>query len=161
MKTIDEALSLILQQAVPHESEAVDIQKAYNRILAEDITADRDYPPFNRAMMDGYALNTSDWNENNIRQFKLIEELHAGAVPQQKLGKADCLKIMTGAAVPLEADAVIKVELSHQEGDIISFEENNNLVKWRNIALQGEDKKKREMFWLKKGRFATLQSLAL
>lgn len=141
MKTIDEALSLILQQAAPLESEVVDIQKAYNRILMEDITADRDYPPFNRAMMDGYALNTSDWNESNIRKFKLIGELHAGAVPQQKPGKGECLKIMTGAAVPTEVDAVIKVELSKQEGDMISFEENNNLLKWRNIALQGEDKK--------------------
>jgi molybdopterin molybdotransferase len=151
MKTIDEALALIMEQAARLESEVVDIQDAYNRVLAEDITADRDYPPFNRATMDGFALNISDWNDRNIRQFKLIEELHAGSVPKHKIGKGDCLKIMTGAAVPHEADAIIKVELSKQQGEIISFDENGKLKKWWNIALQGEDKKAGEIL-AKKGQ---------
>jgi molybdopterin molybdotransferase len=151
MKTIQEALTLILEQVHQLDSEVVGIQEAYHRILAEDITADRDYPPFNRATMDGFALNISDWNQRNIRQFKLIEELHAGIVPKQKMGKGDCLKIMTGAAVPPEADAIIKVELSKQEGSMISFDENGNLEKWRNIALQGEDKNEGEIL-AKKGQ---------
>ncbi len=145
MKTISEALNLILAQADLIESETVSIHQAYNRILAEDIKADRDYPPFNRASMDGYALNISDWNEHGLRQFKVVEELHAGAVPTQKLGKGDCLKIMTGAAVPPEADAIIKVELSAHQGTTVSFEEIGDLKKWRNIALRGEDRKTGEI----------------
>ena len=145
MKTIPEALALIFEQVFPLETEEVNIHEAYNRVLAEDITADRDYPPFNRATMDGYTFNSSDWNENNIRQFSLIEELHAGAVPIRKIGKGDCLKIMTGAPVPPEADAVIQVELANRDGDQVSFEENGTIAKWRNIALQGEDKKAGEV----------------
>lgn len=151
MKSIKEALSLILGQTRKPEPELVGIDEAYNRTLAADILADRDYPPFNRAMMDGFALNTDDWNTSQIRRFKVIEELHAGAVPKHRIGKGDCLKIMTGAAAPLEADVVIPVELSKQQGSFVTFDEKENLVKWRNIALQGEDRKAGEVL-AKKGQ---------
>src|SRR5690606_35061697 len=114
MNTIEEALSLILEQTRKPEPEFVGINEAYNRTLAVDVLADRDYPPFKRAMMDGYALNSDDWNASQIRRFKIIEELHAGAVLKHRIGKGDCIKIMTGAAVPPEADVVIPVELSKQ-----------------------------------------------
>ena len=160
MKTINEALDLILEQVFSLDAETVSIHEAYNRVLAEDIVADRDYPPFNRATMDGYAINSADWNEKAIRQFNLIEELHAGAVPSRKIEKGDCLKIMTGAPVPVEADAVIQVELSKKDGDKISFNENGEIAKWRNIAMQGEDKNKGEIL-AKKGQICNAAIISI
>jgi len=86
--------------------------------------------------------------------------LHAGAVPSRKIGKGDCLKIMTGAPVPPEADAVIQVELANRDGDEISFEENENIAKWRNIALQGEDKKASEVL-AKKGQICDASIISI
>jgi molybdopterin molybdotransferase len=118
--------------------EEVDIDNAFNRTLAEDIYADRDYPPFNRSAMDGYALKSGDINDKMINEFEVIENLFAGNVSNQKIAIGQCIKIMTGAPVPSTADAVIRVEDTINNSQKIVFKVNT-IKPWQNISRQGED----------------------
>jgi molybdopterin molybdotransferase len=90
----------------PLDTERVDIDRVLNRILAEDVAADRDIPPFNKSAMDGFACRRADL-ENELT---VIETIPAGNEPQKAIGKNECSKIMTGAVVPEGADCVIMVE---------------------------------------------------
>ncbi|MDB5228250.1 MAG: molybdopterin molybdenumtransferase MoeA [Bacteroidota bacterium] len=138
MRSIDEALELILSHTKNFGVEEISIHHALNRILAEDIFADRDYPPFNRSTMDGYAVVASDLLEKKLTELKLIETIHAGDIAKLRVSPGTCIKIMTGAPIPDGADAVVRVE------DCI---ENNSNVQFKTtfispkqfIAQQGED----------------------
>jgi molybdopterin molybdotransferase len=135
-----EALEIVLAQARSFGTEEVILDGAFGRVLAEPMRADRDYPPFPRATMDGYALHHADL-ERGIRQFRIAEVLLAGSQPVGRIGSGECYKIMTGAAVPEDADLVIRRE------DVEEWKERMEVgVKeaepWRpylNIARQGED----------------------
>src|ERR1700750_2852714 len=94
-----QAQQLILQQAASFGQEEVPLEKAFGRVLAEPIHADRDYPPFPRATMDGYALRYSDL-EKRIGQYKIVETVFAGDRSGRVIGEGECYRIMTGAAVP-------------------------------------------------------------
>lgn len=108
------AQEIIQQHAHSFGKETVSLAMATGRVLAETIRADRDYPPFNRATMDGYAVRYADL-ESGIRRFAVIETLLAGSRPSRPLGAGEAYKIMTGAAVPAGADTVIRRE-NVQEG---------------------------------------------
>ncbi len=138
MISLEEAQNLVLQKAKSFGKELLALEQAYGRVLAEAVVADRDYPPFNRSAMDGYAIDNQDFNIQNIRQFRCIETIHAGKTPAKTLAQGECYRIMTGAAVPPCADAVIRVEDSHNENEVISFN-ISTLKAWQNIARQGED----------------------
>lgn len=107
----NEALNLIQGLIVPQQVQNVAIQNAIGLILAEDLTADRDFPPFNRAMMDGIAIKNTALNK------WLIEDIAFAGEPQKHLGHSNAaIEIMTGAPVPLECSSIIKIE------DIVFFE---------------------------------------
>ena len=112
--TFDEARHSVEQQARslrPSGAETLSVLDAFNRVLAEDIHADRDLPPFPRATRDGYALRAADI-ANVPATLRLIGQVKAGsALPEDvKLTSGTCVEIMTGAPVPPSADAVIMVE---------------------------------------------------
>ena len=116
MISFQTAQSIILSEAKSFGVELVSLDNALNRVLAEDIFAQRDYPPFNRSAMDGIALKFDDL-QNGITQFKLTEIIFAGQANSTSLETGQCYKIMTGAAVPLDANVVIKrEELSEENG---------------------------------------------
>ncbi len=140
MISFQEAQEIVLAQARSFGTEEVILDEAFGRVLAEPIRADRDYPPFPRATMDGYAMHYEDV-ERGIRRFRVAELLFAGSRPVGRIGSGECYKIMTGAAVPEDADLVIRRE---------DVEEGKEMVEvgvrepepWRpylNIARQGED----------------------
>src|ERR1700744_3724910 len=104
-----QAQDMVLKQARSFGKEAVPLEQAFGRVLAEVIRADRDYPPFPRATMDGYALRYADL-ERGIRRFRVAETLFAGSQAVGRIGSGECYKIMTGAAVPEDADLVIRRE---------------------------------------------------
>ena len=107
----NEALNLIQGLIVPQQVQNVAIQDAIGLILAEDLSADRDFPPFNRAMMDGIAIN------NTAIKKWLIEDIAFAGEPQKHLRDSNAaIEIMTGAPVPLECSSIIKIE------DIVFFE---------------------------------------
>ena len=120
--------------------EEVPLEQALGRILASDVVADRDYPPFNRSAMDGFAFSFSDWQEG-VRNFRIAEVVFAGQEATKELEKGACYKIMTGAAVPETASCVVRREDTIETGgmvDILSEE----VRAFQNIARQGEDTRK-------------------
>lgn len=160
MLTIKEAQAIIGKQAKQFGVETVSIQAAQGRILAEDIMADRNYPPFNRAAMDGYAIRAEDFSENDLREFLVIEEIYAGAVSTKTLTKGSCYKIMTGSSTPLEADTIIRVEDSIQKENKVTFLVST-IKKGQNIAKCGEDRKEGTLVLKKNTTLDALQIAAL
>jgi len=140
MKTFEEALSIISNSCKPFEKETVKLENANGRILAEHIYADRDYPPFNRAAMDGYAIMSSDWKKG-IRNYRITDTIFTGKVAGQTLTSGCCYKIMTGAATPEIADIIIRREdATESEYHVLLYADA--IKPHQNIALQGEDSKK-------------------
>lgn len=90
--------------------DTVDLLSALGRTLGEEITADRDFPPFPRATRDGYAVRSEDVAKVPY-QLEVIGELKAGDAPDNFfVGRAQAVAIMTGAPLPMGADAVVMVE---------------------------------------------------
>src|SRR6478735_1973029 len=143
MIPVKEALSIILEQSRNFGSTSVSINDATGRVLAEDIYTDRDYPPFNRAAMDGFALRSEDFLKG-IRTYQIIDTLMAGSTSSLKPSEGQCLRIMTGAATPMEYDCIIRVEDCSVENDQVTFQVEQ-VKKNQNIALQGEDVKSGEL----------------
>src|SRR6516164_6614536 len=85
------------------------------RVLAEDVAADRDQPPFDRVTMDGIAIAGRDW-ETGVRAFAIAGTQAAGAPPLALGGPATCVEVMTGAMLPRGADTVIPVERITRDG---------------------------------------------
>ena len=113
MIELKEALQIVLDAARPLASQRVDMKDALNRILAEDLVADADMPPFDRSTVDGYACRREDLGG----ALAVIETIPAGAAPTRAIGLSQCAKIMTGAAVPRGADCVIMIEQTEAAGD--------------------------------------------
>jgi molybdopterin molybdotransferase len=95
--------------------EHVALGEAAGRVLAEDIPADRDYPPFPRSARDGFAIRTADLPG----KLRVIGEVRAGEVFSGKVGPGEAVEIMTGAPVPDGADAVLMVEHAERDADAI------------------------------------------
>jgi len=140
MISYKEAQHIISLEAKSFGTEIIRLNDADDRILAENIFADRDYPPFNRSAMDGYAICFQDW-ENGWREFEVQETIYAGKTPQKDLKTGAAFKIMTGAAVPLSANCVIRKEEATESNSKVSFQANS-LLKFQCIAQKGEDLKK-------------------
>jgi molybdopterin molybdotransferase len=100
--------------------ESVSVWQALGRVLAQDIRADRDYPPFYRSTRDGYAARASEATAG--AKLRCVGEIKAGDSLTAPLAPGTCVQIMTGAAVPEGADAVVMVELTKQSGELVTFE---------------------------------------
>ncbi|HJQ23805.1 MAG TPA: gephyrin-like molybdotransferase Glp [Blastocatellia bacterium] len=122
MITVDEALGIVLDRVELLGDESVALNEAHRRILAEEIVADLDLPPFDRARMDGYALRATDAAVVPAR-LKVIGEIAAGATFDAELQAGEAIKIFTGAPVPRGADAVQKVEVTTQAGEFVIIHE--------------------------------------
>ena len=118
MIPLTEALQIVLDSARPLDSERVDLTDALNRILAEDVCADMDIPPFDKATVDGYACRRADL----AHALTVVETIPAGVRPSKQIGPDQCAKIMTGAAMPQGADCAIMIEYTETVGgDAIRF----------------------------------------
>lgn len=92
-------------------------------VLAEDVVSDLDMPPYDKALMDGYAVRRADLAAGP-RPLEVIEEITAGRTPQRSVGVGQAARIMTGAPLPDGADAVVQVERTRQvEGGRVLIEE--------------------------------------
>jgi molybdopterin molybdotransferase len=120
MITVDQALSILFDQVETLGSESVAIEQAHRRILAEDVRADMDLPPFDRARMDGYAVRSSDVSTAPVK-LRVIGEIAAGAQFEHRVNAGEAVKIFTGAPVPGGADAVQKVEVTRANGHMVEI----------------------------------------
>src|SRR5579864_4608059 len=91
------------------------LENSLGRILAQEIVADRDYPPFDRATRDGFAVRAVDCREAGAK-VRLIGEIRAGGEFAETVGAGECVQIMTGAAVPRGADTVVMTEHTRTGG---------------------------------------------
>jgi molybdopterin molybdotransferase len=108
MIDVREALNSVLSCRFHSKSVTVPLEESLSRILAEDVFADMDQPPFHRVMMDGIALNKQSLA--NTRKLKILSTVSAGS-EKVELPKGEvCFEIMTGAVLPLNADLVIRYE---------------------------------------------------
>ncbi len=110
MITIEEARQLVLKHARPLAPMTLPMSSAaLGLVLAEDIVSDLFVPPFDKAMMDGYAVRSTDLVEGK-GSLDVIEEVAAGHLPRQTVGTGQATRIMTGSPIPAGADAVVPVE---------------------------------------------------
>src|SRR5215510_2272277 len=126
MITVDKALAIVLDNVDVLDSEAIAIDAANGRILAEEIRADIDLPPFDRARMDGYALRARDAGVAPAK-LRVICEIAAGAQFDQEVGPGEAVKIFTGAPLPKGTDSVQKVEVTRANGQTVEILESVKL----------------------------------
>jgi molybdopterin molybdotransferase len=107
MLEVAEALTTVLRAARPLAPQTG--PPALGLVLAEDVASDLDMPPFDKAMMDGYAVRAAEI-AGNPHPLEVVEEITAGRMPTKTVGPGQAARIMTGAPIPRGADAVVMVE---------------------------------------------------
>lgn len=118
MLSVTEALRIVLDRAKPLPADTVALGDALGLVLCEDIASDLDMPPFDKAMMDGFALRIADL-QGGRAELAIIEEIVAGKTPGKAVGPNQAARIMTGAPMPPGADTVVMIERCETAGDIV------------------------------------------
>jgi molybdenum cofactor synthesis domain-containing protein len=120
MIPVAEAIRIVEAETPRLTAEAVALVAARGRVLAEDVVADTDLPPFDRALMDGYAVRAADTEgatKDAPVRLSLVGEAAAGAGWRGELSAGEAVRIMTGAPVPAGADSVQQVEVTRETED--------------------------------------------
>lgn len=150
--SVEQAVEQILQHTpVINGTEEVELSKAGGRILAQDMVAEFDNPPFDRSPVDGYACKSEDLasaSEEHPVKLKVIEEVDAGQYSEREIQHGQAVRIMTGAAVPRGCDCCIYQENTDYGEDTVEIYCEQK--KWDNYCFAGEDFKKGKTL-LKKG----------
>ena len=137
-----QALESVLRNTRSYGVERVPLKQAIGRILATDIQADRDFPPFDRSTKDGITLNYGAI-QNGRKSFEIAGVLAAGTPTAVLNDQETCMEIMTGAVVPYDADTVVMYEHLEIEKGIATL--NSVPAKGQNIHYKGSDIKKGEV----------------
>ena len=109
MLTVAEALAAIVAEVKSFAAERVALAHALGLVLAEAIVADRDSPPFDKSLMDGFAVRSADVVTGQAR-LRVIDEVMAGHLPSRTVGPGEATRLMTGAPLPDGANAIVQVE---------------------------------------------------
>jgi len=121
----------------PVGTESIDLTCAHARVLAETISADRDLPPFPRATRDGFAVRAIDIASVPVR-LKVVAEIKAGMdVSGVAIRQGECAEIMTGAAVPAGADAVVMVEYTTRHSETVDIQ--RGVASGENVVPRGAE----------------------
>jgi molybdopterin molybdotransferase len=161
--SFEEARHTVEQQAAnvhPGSLEFVPLPESLGRVLAKPVTADRDYPPFRRAMRDGYALHAADLSALPAI-LEVVGEIKAGADPKDilpRLTRGQAVAIMTGAAAPDGADAVVMVEYTSLDGNRVSI--SHAVHEGDNIVPVGSEARARDVL-LEPGTLLDFSALAV
>lgn len=110
---VSEAQEIILAAVQPVQAESISLQQANRRILASELSARYDMPPFTNSSADGFAVRATDTLQANLEHpvvLKVIGDIPAGSNPGFRIQPGEAARIMTGAVVPEGADAVVMVE---------------------------------------------------
>ncbi len=139
MLDVAAALAEVLAHAVPRKREVTALTSAaLGQVLAVDLAADLDSPPFDKALMDGFAVRAADL-PGGAGTLAVAGEVAAGAVSDRELGAGEAVAITTGAPIPAGADAVVKVELTTPaDGGRVTVNDPS-LGPGRNVLHRGEE----------------------
>ena len=116
--------------------EVVPLGQAWGRVLAEDVIADRDYPPFNRSTRDGFAVRSEDVRQANAVLI-LDGEVRAGEYFKAPVEPGHCAAIMTGAPLPTGTNAVVMVEYTRTAADKVEIE--RPAAAFENVVRKGSE----------------------
>ena len=122
---VGEAVKRVMNYEWSGQTEHVSIKESYGRYLSEDLRATSDVPHFDRAPYDGFAvrtIDTKDASQTNPVEFEVVDHIGAGMVTTKTVGAFQAVRIMTGAQMPKECDAVVMLELAKafaKEGDVL------------------------------------------
>src|SRR5256886_3415043 len=116
----DDALARILASVPGLPAVDAPLLDALGLVLAEDIAADRDVPPFRNSAMDGYAVRGDDVASAPV-ELRVVGEVAAGAFPDRAVGPGEAMRIMTGAPIPDGADTVVRVEDTDNASDVVTI----------------------------------------
>lgn len=138
---MEEALALAKGHAVPMtRTESVSMLDAAGRVAAEEVVSRISVPPFSRSAMDGYAVRAEDtYGASKLGPVRLrrFEVIYAGSVPKRTVGKGQCGEIATGAMLPKGADAVVMVEDTESDGEVVLV--YSPVHPGQNVSKKGED----------------------
>lgn len=137
--SLEEARRLVLEHAVTMPVITQPLAECYGRILAQPVIADTDFPPFDRSPLDGFAVRYADVQTADCEPVRLTvtDYVPAGVLPSRSVERGTAAKIMTGAKLPLGADAVIRIEDTKFEGDQVTI--LTAIQADKNICHQGEE----------------------
>jgi molybdopterin molybdotransferase len=142
--TYEQARRTVIDQVTkakgPRATADISVWDALGFVLAEEVKTDREYPPFHRSTRDGYAVRAADATPGATLQC--VAEIKAGDTVTQPLAPGACVQIMTGAAVPEGADAVVMIEHTNRDGDSVRFDRPTQ--PGQNIVPRGSEAKRAE-----------------
>jgi len=144
MLTYEQARRTVIEQVEkakgPRATANIGVWDALGFVLAEEVKTDREYPPFHRSTRDGYAVRAAEVSAGT--PLRCVAEIKAGDTVTQPLAPGTCAQIMTGAAAPDGADAVVMIEHTNRDGDSVRFERaaqpGQNIVPRGSEAKRGE-----------------------
>lgn len=138
MLAIADAQALVLKHAKPLPPQSEPLTTALGRVLAEDVASDLSMPPFDKALMDGYAVRAADLPEGR-GTLTVVDEITAGQTPRVPVGPGQAARIMTGAPIPGGADAVVMIERTRSvEGNRVEIDDRP-VKPGQNILHQGRE----------------------
>jgi len=144
MISVAEAIQIVRQQTLVLAAERVELPRALGRVLAQDVVADSDLPPFDRSQMDGYAVRADDVKYAPAH-LRIVGESAAGRGWHHQLEEGQAVRIMTGAPVPEGADSVQQVELTHELKDGTVVELLQSVETGKSIVQRGAEIKAGEI----------------
>ncbi len=138
MRTVPEALAIVRANVPEPCVDEVDLTKALGHTLAEEIRADRDLPPWDKAMMDGYAVRAEDVARTPV-ELEVVGSGTAGRMPDRGVEGRQAARIMTGAPVPAGADCVVNLERTRplSGGTRVSVDEG--VARGAHVTPRGQD----------------------
>jgi molybdopterin molybdotransferase len=160
MLSVSEAQAIIRDRAKPLPAVATLLAPdCLGLVLAEDIAADVDMPPFDKALMDGYAVRVEDLEEGRAI-LQVVDEVTAGQMPRCPVSRGRAVRIMTGAPVPEGAEAVVIVERTRPLDEKSVLIEDRPAKVGQNILCRGKEMRQGEVI-LSRGTVLRPQELAL
>jgi molybdopterin molybdotransferase len=118
--TVEQAIQILDAAPVHPRTDVIPLNQALGLRLAQEIKSDRDYPPFDKSLLDGYAVHSTDTTAAPV-QLKIIETIFAGSTGDKTLGPNEAAAIMTGAPLPPGADAVVPIEQTTRTADRVTL----------------------------------------
>ena len=161
LDSVGNASKLIADNQNYTDSEEISIYDAHKRVLAEDIIAFHDSPPFDKSAMDGFAVigeNTFGASQSAPKQLKIIDAIGAGDFSDKTVGENEAIVIATGAPIPEGANAVIMKEYTTTDGDELTI--YSQVTPGENVSPKSEDIEKGQKI-LDKNTFIRYQELGL
>jgi len=161
LDSLKNAVKLVEDHQKTTETEEISIYDAHKRVLAEDIIAFHDSPPFDKSAMDGFALiaeNTFGASNSAPKQLKIIDSIGAGDFSSKKVNENEAIVIATGAPIPEGANAVLMKEYTTTDGDDLTI--YSQVTPGENVSPKSEDIEKGQKI-LDKNTFIRYQELGL